>query len=131
MPTCTVTSFQTAAACYKNFNQHDRLAFLVYLNSIELTASGGTAYTLGVDGTLLAAATIYEKLNEDQLGGVANVGTATLVINANNATAAGASVSTNIQTLAEAIKCLNNFSERTLRQMLLLLQCQLGGHDLS
>jgi len=124
MPTCTVDSFSTNGACYRNLTQRERLAALIYLNSLELDAIGGTSYTLGVDGTLLSAAKAYNTMTQDQLQ------VADLVVNYNNAVEAGASPPSPsaIQDLAEAIKCLEGFDQRMLEQMWLLLQCELGAH---
>lgn len=122
MPTCTVTSFQTAGACFKNLNESERAALKIYFNNLELTAIGGTAYTLAVDGTLLAAAVDYNRLTVDEME------VAELVIAYNNAVAAGASPSTDIQVLSEAIKCVELFGERMKAQMQLLLDCKLGRH---
>lgn len=121
-PTCTVASFQTAGACYTNMNPTQRMAAILYFNSLELAANGGTSYTLGVNGTLLAAAKDYNTMTEDQIS-VANV-----VIAYNNAVSAGAAPASTIQGLQEAIKCIELFGPRMMEQMKLVLECQLGKH---
>lgn len=124
-PTCTVDGFQTTGACFQNMTPTQRLAAIIYFNSLELAANEGTSYTLGVNGTLLADAVSYNTMTEDQIQ-VANV-----VIAYNNAVSAGATppdANTGIQDLQEQIKCVENFGPRMMQQMKLLLECQLGRH---
>ena len=124
-PTCTQASFISGAACYFNFNAQDRAALLIYLNSLELAAIGGTAYTLGSSGTLSAASVCYRQLENNTFQAPSPY---VLFINANNATSAGASVPATNTLLASAIACLKNFPEQDLAAMQLQLTCALGRH---
>lgn len=124
-PTCTQASLITGATCYFNFNAQDRAAIRIYLNSLELAAMGGTNYTLVSGGTLSLASVCLRQL-ENQVFHAATP--YELFINANNATAAGASVPDNVTDLAAAIACLKNFPEQDLAAMQLQLLCELGVH---
>lgn len=119
-PTCTRASFISSGACLKQFHATRRHALKVYLMSLQLTAIGGTAYTLGPAGTLNTAAAAYSTMNEEERD------VARLVIESNNATAAGASVPATNVLLAAAIACLDNFTEPQLEAMELVLRCELG-----
>ena len=134
MPTCTVASLVEAFPCFQfpTTNDHKKMALLVYFNVLELAALGGTDYRETLTTTLVTASNIFQNLTNDQLGvgivGTAFPGVATLAINFNNATSAGATPSTNIQTLATATVGLNALTDRQLSQAYLLLQCKLGRH---
>lgn len=108
------------------------MALLVYFNAAELAAIGGTNYLSALTTTLNTDANVFQNLSNDQLGvgvvGSAFPGVATLAINYNNANAAGAALSSNIQTLSAAISALKMMTERQLAQAYLLLQCRLGKH---
>lgn len=122
MPECTVATFTEGGKCLKQLDRHRRQAFKVYSMSQQLAAIGGTAYTLGPDGTLNTAATAYCGLMADR--DIMNV--AWLVIESNNATAAGATIPSTIDGIATAIKCLETFPRWKLDLMELLLRCELG-----
>lgn len=98
------------------------MALEVYYKAKQLAAIGGTDYTagLGPDGSLNTAAVEFKTMNEFE------VELAHLVIDKNNAVAAGATISSDIQTLMSEIKCLKNFDVPTLERMNLLLDCKLG-----
>jgi hypothetical protein len=123
-PTCTRDEFVSKFACYKNLDAQERQALKLYLNVLELAAIGGTDYTaeLGPGGDLNADAIEFNRMTSLELE------LSELVVAANNATSAGATVSSDIQELANAIKCLKNFDMRTLANMQLLVDCQLGVH---
>ena len=134
MPTCTVASLVEANPCFQwpTTNDHQKMALLVYFNAAELAAIGGTNYLSALTTTLNTDANVFQNLSNDQLGvgvvGSAFPGVATLAINYNNANAAGAALSSNIQTLSAAISALKMMTERQLAQAYLLLQCRLGKH---
>lgn len=121
-PICTLASLTSGGACYKNLKSTRRQALKVYLMAKQLAANGGTDYTagLGPSGSLNSAAAAYDRMTSDQLD------VAFVTIESNNATSAGATISSNIQTLASEIACLDNFDMETLRRMELLLRCELG-----
>lgn len=123
-PICTRDSLISGAACFKNVDAHDRKALLIYFKVHELFGITGTDYTaqLGPGGTLNTDAAAYNTMSALDLE------LAHLVIASNNAIALDPTTSTNIQTLMEDIKCLQNFDDVTLARMLLLVECQLGVH---
>lgn len=121
-PVCSQSSLITGGACLKNFNLHERRALKVYLMSKQLAAIGGTAYTLGPAGTLNTAAQGYCGLLQERDA----LAVSWLVIEKNNAVEAGATISSSNATLADEIKCLNNFPDWKLTLMELLLRCELG-----
>lgn len=119
-----MSNFISESACFQNLNETQQKALMVYLKAKELAELGGTDYTaqLGHSGTLNTAAAAYNTMADWQ------VELAHLVIQQDNANSAGAAISTNIQTLMDEIKCLEDFSNSTLDRMDLLLTCQLGRH---
>ena len=123
-PVCTVDNFATAITCYKNFTLEQRKAILIYFNSLELAAIGGTSYTLGSEGTLQEAAKCYKNLNLQS----PHPDLEYLVIAYNNAVNAGATPASTPETLAEAIACNRLFSPADHAAQQLLLTCQLGYH---
>jgi hypothetical protein len=122
-PTCTRDTLVASSKCFtvKNLEPHHRDALLVYFMVKELAAIGGTDYSAALTSTLLTDSVALAKtLNADERSA------AVLAIAYNNAVAAGASVSTNINTLMGNIKCLVNVPD--LEAMKLLLLCKLGVH---
>lgn len=121
---CLRSNFATANPCYKVLTPHERRALAVYFMVQELAALGGTDYLaeLGPDGTLNTAATAYKTMNlvERQV--------ARLVILADNVDSAGATPPATKVQMADAIKCLKNFTVDDLDRMELLLMCLLGRH---
>jgi hypothetical protein len=87
---------------------------------LQLNAIGGTNYTSDI-------ATLNTDANSLSCGFQPdNFDSAELVIAANNATAAGASLPATDAALAAAVKCLENYTFEQLTQMKLLLYCKLG-----
>ncbi len=125
-PVCTVASFTTGIACFKNFALEDRKSILIYLNAIELAAIGGTNYNaqLGSGGTLMTAATCYLNLNLLTCPPALEY----LVIAYNNAVNAGGAPVSTSTALASAIACNKNFTPGQHDAQLLYLACQLGSH---
>lgn len=123
-PTCDRETLVAGYACYQNLNPKEVQALTVYLKAQELAAIGGEDYTeeLGPSGTLNADAAEYKTLLPWQID------MAMLTVLTNNAEAAGATISDDIQVIAQEIECLKNFDSKTLDQMNLLLTCQLGVH---
>lgn len=118
-PTCTQASLIEGGKCFNNLDSQSRKALKVYAMMQQLTSIGGTAYTAT---TLNTAATEFCGLQADR--NLLNL--AWIVIEVNNAREAGATISEDIQTIAEEIKCLKNFPEWKLTLMELLLRCELG-----
>lgn len=108
------------------------MAYLVYFMAAELAGIGGTNYLSTLTTTLNEDAKVFNNLSNDQLGvgvvGSPYPGVATLAIAYNNANGAGAGLSTNIQTLSEAVAALKMMTDRQLAQAYLLLLCRLGRH---
>lgn len=126
MPVCTREELSEAAACFKNFNLSDRASLLIYFNALELAALDGTDYTdeLGSGGQLDLDAVCFMALENP-----AHVPSLPfLVISANNATNAGATVPTDTAELATAIQCNKNFTMDHKAAQQLLLACELGYH---
>jgi len=88
----------------------------------QLAAIGGTDFTDFTDETLNAATTEYCGLLADRDA----LAVAWLTIEYNNAVEAGATIPSDIDDVAAAIKCLKNFPDWKLQLMEVLLRCQLG-----
>lgn len=87
----------------------------------ELTALGGTDYSAVLDSTLISdAVTFGDTMN------LAQRSTALLAIYRNNAVAAGATIPSDPSTLADNVKCLDNYQD--LNTVELMLLCKLGVH---
>lgn len=119
MPECGQQLLIDGGKCFRNLDSQSRRALKVYAMMQQLAAIGGTAYT---EATLNAAATEYCGLNADR----DLINLAWIVIEVNNAREAGATISEDIQAIAEAIKCLKNYPAWKLTLMELLLRCELG-----
>jgi len=122
MPTCTRDNLISGAACYREpvVNKHDAQARLVYFKVLQLQAIGGTDYRAAVNTLFVDANTLTCGFQPSDFDG------AKLVIAANNATSAGASVPSTRATLADAAKCYESFSDFQLKQANVLLDCLLG-----
>lgn len=123
-PICTLDTLVASATCYFNFNAQDRAALQIYFDSLQLTAIGGTSYTLGSGGTLEEAAKCFRNFGANSLFQAPSP--YRLAIAYNNAVAAGAVPASTKDTLATAIACLHNFPEADLTAMQLQLYCALG-----
>lgn len=125
-PICTTTSITTGIACFKNFESEQRKSILIYFNTLELNAIGGTNYIeeLGSGGELMDDATCYIPLEIETCPPAPEY----LLLAYNNAVNAGASpVSTSVL-LAAAIACNKNFTPAQHDAQMFLLACQLGTH---
>ncbi len=125
-PTCTLDTLVTGATCFFNFNAQDRAALQIYFNSLELTANGGTSYTLGSGGTLEEAAKCYRNFGANSP--FQPPSPYLLAIQYANAVSAGAVPASTPDTMATAIACLHNFPDADLAAMQLFLTCALGRH---
>lgn len=121
MPTCTRASLISNSACFNGtrLSEHDQMVRRVYFDMLQLAALGGTNYSSAISTMAADANTLSCGFQPD------NFDAAELVIASNNATAAGATVPTGA-TLADAVKCLDNYTDYQLKQMQLLLYCKLG-----
>lgn len=87
----------------------------------ELQALGGTNYSSVLDSTLISdAVTFGETMN------LAQRDLAELAIYRNNAVAAGATISSDTNVLADNVKCLDNYQNLNIVELMLL--CKLGVH---
>lgn len=123
-PICTRDSLISGSACFKNLDAHDRKALLIYFKVVELAGILGPDYVaqIGPGGDLNTDAAEYKTMSDF------DVEVAKVVIASNNAIAVDPTTPTNIQTLMEAIKCLQNFDDSTLDRMHLFVECNLGRH---
>lgn len=124
-PTCTRATFVSGSPCYKNFNFQERASILIYYNSLELAALGGTSYTLGSGGTLEAAAQCLVNLAANPF---VSPSVYYLLVAYNNAVSAGAVPASTQSALATAIACNKLFSSADLAAQMLHLACSLGRH---
>lgn len=124
-PTCTAATLNDNAACYHNgiLNPAQQWALLVYGQVLELAAIGGTDYT-AVLKTTLQTDTACPPMDDDAMLA------ALLVIQFNNATAAGASVPDTLADKMAAATCLQYVpgGVERLKRIALLLTCKLGVH---
>jgi len=121
-PTCDKDTLVSAANCFFNFSAHDRAALQIYFDSLQLTAIGGTAYTLGSGGTLSLASICYRDFQSPFQPATPYE----LAIAYANAVSAGAAPASTPDTMATAIACLNPFPDADLTAMQLQLYCALG-----
>lgn len=121
---CLRDTFIDNSKCFAYLNPQEQQALMVYLKVKELAALGGTDYTneLTPDGQLNTDSIAYVKLTPPQ------VALSYLAIELDNATSAGATISTDINVLAQEIACLKNFDPADLTRMDLLVTCLLGRH---
>lgn len=117
---CTREYFASAGACYQLLNQNrQRLAFRVWLHILMLAENGGTDYTADIKSLNEAAKCLNIENGEQRQ-------VADIVIDAQNATATGATVPTDITDVMEDIACLQYYTDQQLDSMLRLLRCELG-----
>lgn len=121
-PTCTRATLISGMSCLSGnlLSPHDKLVRRVYFDLLQLAAIGGTDYSADIPGMNVDANSLTCGFQPD------NWSSAELVIASNNATAAGASVPSTKDTLATAVRCLDNYTDEQLKAMQLLLYCKLG-----
>jgi len=121
-PTCTRATLISGAACFREpvISKHQQMARKVYFDMLQLAANGGTDYTSAVRTMQDDAVNLSCGFQPGDFDGAA------VVIKFNNAVSAGATVPTDPQVLAQAVRCLEDFDDFVLKQMQLLLDCKLG-----
>jgi hypothetical protein len=121
-PTCTKATLISAGACLsgKLLSEHDRKVLQVWFMAKQLAAIGGTNYTADLETLASDSNSLTCGFQPDDMA------TSELVIEKNNAVSAGASISSDKDTLAGDVKCLDNYSDFALNQMILNLRCKLG-----
>lgn len=125
MPTCTTAALAETNVVFgaQGLNERQYKALLIYLNVLELAAVGGTDYTAVMNSTLITdAVNLASTMTPDQR----RIAYANIAYN--NAVAAGASPSTDIQVLNAATGCCFQNLSNDLDAILLLLACKLGKH---
>ena len=135
-PTCTsVAALIAAQPCFgaQNLDAQKRKSLLIWFKVNELAAIGGTDYRTVLASTLIRDATTFAgQATSPSVTDSYDVGTqfdqAKLAIAFNSATTAGASLSTNINTLMGSIAPLSKATERQLDSILIMLECKLGAH---
>ncbi len=133
-PSCvSVTALITAQPCFtgSTLTPLQRKSLLIWFRAKELAAIGGTNYTAVLASTLLTDSNSFvgkASFNIDHEYGLSEFETAQLVIEKNNAVAAGASISSDINALMISIAPLSGANQRQLDAMLLFLLCRLGVH---
>lgn len=121
-PTCTRETLISGGACYKGprLSAHDQQVRLVYLKVLQLAANGGTDYSAAVNTLFVDANTLSCGFQPDDFD------TSAVVIAANNATSAGATIPSTQAALSEAVKCYSKFTDFQIKQANLLLDCLIG-----
>lgn len=134
MPTCTsISALISAQPCFTatTLNARERKSLLIWFRAKELAAVGGTNYTSVLASTLISDATTFagRAYNDSQtFFGQSEFATAQLVIEKNNAVAAGATIASDIDDLMVSIAPLSKATEWQLDAALLMLMCKLGKH---
>lgn len=128
-PTCTTAGLLETIPCFSPqvLNPHQNLALQIWMLANELDANGGTDYTSDLSSTatgglIKAANDLFERAYPAQLD------QAELTIYRNNAASAGASISSDIDTLLNSVADLQLVDMAMLEKMKLTLLCKLGSH---
>jgi len=124
-PVCTPNTLLATAKCFSGsvLDSNKQRAMKIYFMAAQLAAIGGTNYLGHLSTTLVTDSRCKETLYPDQRD------TIRLAVEFNNANAAGAALSTNIETLMQAIACLQNVPAEWMEVMEIHLRCALGyGH---
>lgn len=121
-PTCTRATLISGGACYKGprLSNHDQQVRRLYLQVLQLAAIGGTDYSAAVNTLFADANTLSCGFTPDDFD------TSMVVIAANNATSAGATVPATQAALSDAVKCYSKFTDFQIKQANLLMACLLG-----
>ena len=99
--TCDVNALAVLSACFadKCMSDGDRKAVMIYARIKNLAALGGTDYSSNLKQLMIDSAN-WRKRAEDTLRAIA------VYITIQNAVNDGASINTNVNSLATAAKCL-------------------------
>lgn len=121
-PTCSRATLISGGACFNGtvLDAQAQAVRAVYFDILQLAANGGTDYSSAIRTLLTDAVNLSCGFQPD------NFDTARLVIKYNNAVSAGATVPGDRQSLAAAVKCLENYTPFQIKQMQLLLDCAIG-----
>jgi len=121
-PSCVRSTLISGAACLNKtlLSEHQQNARRVYFDLLQLAAILGTDYSSAIGTLNTDSNTLTCGFQPD------NFASAELVIAANNATSAGATVPSTKAALAAAVKCLEDYTPAQLKAMKLLLYCKLG-----
>ena len=122
MPTCTRDTLISGAACLngKVLSAQEKLARRVWFDLQQLAAVGGTDYSADLATLNTDADTLTCGMSLDDLS------SAEMTIAYNNAVAAGASIETDKDALADDVKCLQQYPPHVLKRMILMLYYKLG-----
>lgn len=127
MPTCTnINTILLANPCLsaKVLTEQQRKLLKIWYMANELATNGGTDYTAVLGSTLITDSNTYIQLaTPDEMM------TADIALDATNATTAGASLSTDYDTLMGSVAPLTKATERQLDGIILYLKCALGAHQ--
>ena len=98
---CNVNVLGNAASCFKDkcMSEGDRKAIMIYARIKNLAAIGGTDYSANLQQLMIDSAT-WRKRAEDELRAIA------VYIALENAIQDGATINLNVNSLADAAKCL-------------------------
>ncbi len=122
-PSCNYETLLTQAGCFsgKTLTKNQQVAVKIYFMAAQLAAIGGTDYTGVLGSTLITDSRCRaQAYTPDDFRAV------DIVIEKNNAVSAGASISSNIDTVVTQVKCLQNAQLAQLRAAEQYLRCQLG-----
>jgi hypothetical protein len=122
-PTCTPSTLIASTGCLTGavLTSHERQALKVYFMVAQLAAIGGTDYRALLSTTLITDTKCWaQNYNSDQRESLK------LLIEENNANAAGAALSSDVNVQMGYIKCLKNVPANWLEAMEISLRCQLG-----
>lgn len=124
-PTCTRDTLKSGASCINGRvrDKHKQKVLMVWFMAKQLGAIGG--------GNYLTNAASISIMKDDAKALTCGLDrdareTAKLLLEYNNAVAAGATVSTDPSKLASDVACLDNYSDDMLERMQILLRCKLG-----
>lgn len=124
-PSCDRDALLLAAACYNGnvLDSKHQYALKVWFKVKQLAALGTTDYS-----SVLTTDLYRDAVNFARTTNSAERTAMGLAILKNQAVAAGATISSDINALMSSIACLVNVPEADLGAMDLLLNCQLGVH---
>jgi hypothetical protein len=122
-PSCNYETLLTQSGCFsgKTLTKNQQIAVKIYFLAAQLAAIGGTNYLGALGSTLMTDSRCrFQAYTPDDYRAV------DIVIEKNNAVSAGASISSNIDTVVTQVNCLQNAQLGQLRAAEQYLRCQLG-----